>query len=199
MAVEFKEKEYAGRLISANTSDTGFAIVKATEVGGQRSVNTLSELYALSTPILSISGDNTNNDAIGQLWYVASEGKHYQLVDWNERKSEDGWIPFGALSDADKAKLDNALSKNGGTVTGEVVFDAPNDENTQYNDPIVRIKHDSITVEHGMNDPSKTTITTKKVESPMIAKSGGTSDQILLADGSVAGTITTAWLEANLT
>lgn len=92
--VEFKEKAYAGRLISANTSDTGFAIVKATEVGGHRSVNTLSELYALSTPILSISGDNTNNDAIGQLWYVASEGKHYQLVDWANRKKANGWKVF---------------------------------------------------------------------------------------------------------
>ena len=110
--VEFKEKEYAGRLIASNTSDTGFAIVKATEVGGHRSVNTLSELYALSTPILSISGDNTNNDAIGQLWYVASEGKHYQLVDWANRKNANGWkvfksgggsksLPFAGYMDSD--------------------------------------------------------------------------------------------------
>lgn len=99
---KFNQKEYAGRLVASNTSDTGFAIVKATEVGGHRSVKNLSDLYALSTPILAISGDNSAEhadgvnweDAIGQLWYVASEGKHYQLIDWANRKNANGWKVF---------------------------------------------------------------------------------------------------------
>lgn len=382
MAVEFKEKEYAGRLIASNTSDTGFAIVKATEVGGHRSVNTLSELYALSTPILSISGDNTNNDAIGQLWYVASEGKHYQLVDWANRKNVNGWKvfksgggggtivfngiittevtiettpsttaptdiyyyktencfiakdasgkyyyqwsendaygilsqeEFGLLEDgqivpdwgrtyqnkADNslwiynsetgigrpvtylpqslgfgygiceiaaataaktatlpeytlvkngivsikftnsvpanatlninskgakpifyrgAKIvagvinagdvatfiydgtnyiylgtDNALSKAGGKINGELVI-------ADDTDDVVEIDAQGITLRDTRDDEQpQTKITHARVESKVIKKTGGTSDQVLMADGSVAGTITTAWLEANLT
>lgn len=117
---KFNQKEYAGRLVASNTSDTGFAIVKATEVGGHRSVKNLSDLYSLSTPILAISGDNSAEhadgenweDAIGQLWYVAGEGKHYQLVDWANRKNINGWkvfksgggsksLPFAGYMDSD--------------------------------------------------------------------------------------------------
>ena len=71
-----------------------YGIVPATEVSGHKQVANFTALYALADPILSLSGNNTDNDAIGQLWYVASEGKHYQLVDWANRKSANGWKVF---------------------------------------------------------------------------------------------------------
>lgn len=114
MAVNFKTKKYAGRLESANTSDTGFAIVQAVEVGGHRAVKSLAELYALSTPILSLSGDNTNNDAIGQEWYVTELDKKYKLVDWSKRQEAAGWSPVSdGMSAEDKETLDKLNQKVG--------------------------------------------------------------------------------------
>lgn len=66
-------------------------IVLATEVSGARCVATLDDLYAIADPILSPSRNNTNNDALGQEWYVVSENASYKLVDWNNRKSSAGW------------------------------------------------------------------------------------------------------------
>lgn len=66
-------------------------IVLATEVSGARCVATLNDLYAIADPILSPSRNNTNNDALGQEWYVVSENASYKLVDWNNRKSSAGW------------------------------------------------------------------------------------------------------------
>lgn len=165
-------------------------------------VVTLSSYELVTGGIVSVKFDN----AVGASATMNINGKGAKPIYYRGSAIVTGVIGAGDVTtfiyDGSKyiyLGTDNALSRVGGTITGEVMFDAPNDENTQYNDPIVRIKHDGITVEHGMNDPSKTTITTKKVESPMIVKSGGTEKQILMADGSVAGTITTAWLEANLT
>lgn len=70
------------------------AIVDAKEVGGHKSVATPESLYSIPDPILSLSKNNTNNDAIGQLWYVVGENKFYQLVDWANRHSELGWVVF---------------------------------------------------------------------------------------------------------
>lgn len=66
-------------------------IVLATEVSGSRCVATLEELYTIADPILSPSRNNTNNDALGQEWYVVSENASYKLIDWNNRKSSAGW------------------------------------------------------------------------------------------------------------
>lgn len=66
-------------------------IVLATEVSGARCVATLDDLYTIADPILSPSRNNTNNDALGQEWYVVSENASYKLVDWNNRKSSAGW------------------------------------------------------------------------------------------------------------
>lgn len=81
--------KYPDRLESNNPA--AYGIVKATEVSGHKTVQTLDQLYTLADAILSDSGDNTDNDAIGQLWYVVSEEKYYQLIDWNNRKSASGW------------------------------------------------------------------------------------------------------------
>lgn len=80
--------------ILQSNNPNAYGIVPATEVSGHKQVANLTALYALADPILSLSGTNTNNDAIGQLWYVASEGKHYQLVDWANRKNVNGWKVF---------------------------------------------------------------------------------------------------------
>ena len=98
--------------ILQSNNPNAYGIVPATEVSGHKQVANLTALYALADPILSLSGKNTNDDAIGQLWYVASEGKHYQLVDWANRKNANGWkvfksgggsksLPFAGYMDSD--------------------------------------------------------------------------------------------------
>ena len=60
----------ANILRSNNTTSTGYGIVYANEISGHRTVADLDALYALFDWQLSASGNNTDNDAIGQLWYV---------------------------------------------------------------------------------------------------------------------------------
>ena len=89
----------ANILRTNNNTSTGYGIVYADEVSGHRTVANLTALYALNDWQLSASGDNTNNDAIGQLWYVVDadgngNGTLYQLKDWNKRKEAAGWIQF---------------------------------------------------------------------------------------------------------
>lgn len=79
-----------------NNTSTGYGIVYADEVSGHRTVGNLTALYALHDWQLSASGDNTDNDAIGQLWYVVDadsngNGCYYQLKDWNKRNEAAGW------------------------------------------------------------------------------------------------------------
>ena len=83
---------FIDRLKSNNPQ--GYGIVAAKEVAGHKTVAEVNDLYTLAAPILSLSGNNTDNDAMGQLWYVISEGKHYKLVDWNSRGSAAGWAEF---------------------------------------------------------------------------------------------------------
>ena len=89
----------ANILRTNNNTSTGYGIVYADEVSGHRTVANLTALYALNDWQLSASGDNTDNDAIGQLWYVVDadgngNGTLYQLKDWNKRKEAAGWIQF---------------------------------------------------------------------------------------------------------
>lgn len=89
----------ANVLRTNNNTSTGYGIVYADEVSGHRTVVNLTALYALNDWQLSASGDNTNSDAIGQLWYVVNadgngNGAFYQLKDWNKRKEAAGWIQF---------------------------------------------------------------------------------------------------------
>lgn len=87
--------KYPDRLESNNPS--AYGIVRATEVTGHRTVQNIEDLYSLSDAILSDTGNNTDNDAIGQKWYVINENREYELVDWNNRKSASGWIKLGDL------------------------------------------------------------------------------------------------------
>lgn len=89
----------ANVLRTNNNTSTGYGIVYADEVIGHRTVGNLTALYALNDWQLSASGDNTNSDAIGQLWYVVDtdgngKGALYQLKDWNKRKEAAGWSQF---------------------------------------------------------------------------------------------------------
>lgn len=82
-----------------NNTSTGYGVAYADEVSGHRTVGNLTALYALNDWQLSASGDNTNSDAVGQLWYVVDadgngNGALYQLKDWNKRKEAAGWSQF---------------------------------------------------------------------------------------------------------
>ena len=103
--------KYPAQLQSANLNE--FGIVYADEVQGHKTVATLSALYAITDPILSKSVVNTGNDAIGQEWYVISEGCYYRLDNWANRHKASGWTKiqvvdteFNSLSThgADKIK-----------------------------------------------------------------------------------------------
>ena len=89
----------ANILRTNNNTSTGYGIVYADEVSGHRTVGSLADLYALHDWQLSVSGNNTDNDAIGQLWYVVNadgngNGCYYQLKDWSKRKEAAGWSEF---------------------------------------------------------------------------------------------------------
>lgn len=112
----------ANTLRSNNTGANGYGIVYADEVSGHRTVKTMAELYGLHDWQLSASGDNTDMDAIGQLWYVVDadgdgNGGLYQLKDWEKRSTTDGWKLFGADGTADltgyakTADVDEKLSQ----------------------------------------------------------------------------------------
>ena len=51
----------------------------------------MDALYNISDAILSKSKTNTGNDAIGQKWYVVSEGYYYRLDNWANRRQASGW------------------------------------------------------------------------------------------------------------
>ena len=89
----------ANILRTNNNTSTGYGVAYADEISGHRTVANLTALYALHDWQLSASGDNTNSDAIGQLWYVVDadgngNGALYQLKDWNKRKEAAGWSQF---------------------------------------------------------------------------------------------------------
>ena len=89
----------ANILRTNNNTSTGYGIAYADEVSGHRTVGNLTALYALHDWQLSASGNNTNSDAVGQLWYVVDadgngNGALYQLKDWNKRKEAAGWSQF---------------------------------------------------------------------------------------------------------
>ena len=103
--------KYPAQLQSANLNE--FGIVYAEEIQGHKTVATLNALYAITDPILSKSVVNTNNDAIGQEWFVTSEGCYYRLDNWANRHAASGWTKlqvvdteFNSLSThgADKIK-----------------------------------------------------------------------------------------------
>ena len=89
----------ANILRTNNNTSTGYGVAYADEISGHTTVANLTALYALHDWQLSASGDNTNSDAIGQLWYVVDadgkgNGTLYQLKDWSKRKEAAGWSEF---------------------------------------------------------------------------------------------------------
>lgn len=83
---------FADRLVSNNPS--AYGIVRAIEVSGHKTVSSLSALYKIPDCILSDSGNNTDNDSIGQLWYVVDQKEVYQLIDWEKRNDAEGWKSY---------------------------------------------------------------------------------------------------------
>ena len=63
------------------------AIAKTTQIAGARSVETAADLNNIIPQVLSASynpADGSHgNDAIGQVWYVASEDKYYKLTNFS--------------------------------------------------------------------------------------------------------------------
>ena len=101
-------------LVSNNPS--AYGVVRAIEVAGHKTVSNLDALYAIADCILSDSKTNADSDAVGQTWYVVSEGCDYRLVDWNNRKSVSGWEKVATAKDVDlsnyynKGEVDSAIS-----------------------------------------------------------------------------------------
>lgn len=98
-------------LISNNPS--AYGIVRAVEVAGHRTVSSLDALYAIADCILSDSKNNTDSDAIGQTWYVVSEGCEYKLVNWESRKSVAGWekVNTSASTEEIAEEIDNKITE----------------------------------------------------------------------------------------
>ena len=102
----------------------------------------------------------------------------------------------------------NKIYATGATGTADIIIQ--HDNSTGAVDDVVKVNVDGIVVnEHraavgaigDVNNQdwtltgSKTQITGKSITSPKIVKTGGTSDQILMADGSVATAITTSQIQ----
>ena len=87
--------KYPAQLQSANLNE--FGIVYAEEIQGHKTVATLNALYAITDPILSKSVVNTNNDAIGQEWFVTSESCYYRLDNWANRHTASGWTKLQVI------------------------------------------------------------------------------------------------------
>ena len=68
-----------------------YGIVNADQVSGHKSVATLDDLFAIPDHILSKSGTNENNDAIGQEWWVQEQNRGYRLGTWENRRRNSGW------------------------------------------------------------------------------------------------------------
>lgn len=78
----------------ASNNPKAFGIVDASQVSGHRSVKAIADLYNIPDVILSQSGNNTNNDAIGQLVWVSDIQSFYQLVNWTNRTNVNGWKSY---------------------------------------------------------------------------------------------------------
>lgn len=101
-------------LVSNNPS--AYGVVRAVEISGHKSVNTLDALYTIADCILSDSKNNTGNDAIGQTWYVVSEKCDYRLIDWENRKSASGWEKESTTSEL--SKQINSIKSDIETING---------------------------------------------------------------------------------
>ena len=139
----FPETSYPFRLYSANTSDEGWSIIRASEIGGHRTVATIEDLYKLTVPVLSetngrdVNGNVTGTaDAIGQLWYVQSEACFYQLVDWQNRKNINGWKKFSAGGGSQRVlPIDGVKESGPDTLLGLIKVDDTSAEDFTFSYP----------------------------------------------------------------
>lgn len=108
-------------LKSANPKE--FGIVKEIEVTGSRVVNEIGDLHKISDFILSPSGCNANNDALGQDWYVTGENAKYRLTSW--REGEDNahtWVKLSDMPHGDVISVNcNSADDNGNVNVAELV------------------------------------------------------------------------------
>lgn len=115
----------ANILRTNNNTSTGYGIVYADEVSGHRTVGSLADLYILHDWQLSASGNNMDNDAIGQLWYVVNadgngNGCYYQLKDWTKRHETAGWSIADYTTKAElQDKIDNIATADEEDITTE--------------------------------------------------------------------------------
>lgn len=115
----------ANILRTNNNTSTGYGVAYADEVSGHRTVGSLADLCALHDWQLSASGNNTDNDAIGQLWYVVDadgkgNGALYQLKDWSKRNEAAGWSIADYTTKAElQDKIDNIATADEEDITTE--------------------------------------------------------------------------------
>lgn len=81
---------YPAELVTNNPEKYG--IIFSDDVSGHRQVKDLTSLYEIPTAILSKSKTTDHSDAVGQKWFVQSEGKHYRLINWDNRAKAAGWV-----------------------------------------------------------------------------------------------------------
>lgn len=104
--------------ILVSNNPAAYGVVYSDQIAGHRSVKSLTDLYALADCILSKTGDNTDDDAIGQEWYVSDEGYKYRLTDWTNRNSASGWE---IIKDGSEVSYEASISS--GTLIGNLVVD----------------------------------------------------------------------------
>ena len=109
-----------------------YGIVKATEISGHRTVTSFMKLCNIPDCILSESGNNTNSDAIGQVWYVISDNCRYILVDWENRRNIHGWEKFSSVESGIEAGERIQFTKN--PYTGATIISAESEINDELDD-----------------------------------------------------------------
>lgn len=111
--------------ILKSNNPAAYGVADGREVTGHRTVAQLAAttaadiannkygLYGIPDKILSPSGANTDNDALGQVWYCVATSKYYRLTAWANRKAAAGWTEVAYPTPSQLTKLDNI--ETGGT------------------------------------------------------------------------------------
>lgn len=110
----------ADRLESNNPK--AYGVVRATEISGHKYVSNLDDLYAIPDCILSDSKINTDDDAIGQIWYVKNQNTNYRLVSWENRNQSSGWVEEKLASNISSqlTELEEDITTINGTGEGSI-------------------------------------------------------------------------------
>lgn len=139
--------------LKGEKGDSGTAgRVLANEISGHRQVADLEALHKLLDWQLSASGNNTGNDAVGQLWYVVDtdgkgNGNLYQLINWDKRNTAGGWRVFTANSAVDLSDYLTAVQADtkyaakdllSGYATTEALSETEKALNSRINDECVK-------------------------------------------------------------